>query len=263
MSSETDSLLFPNSKNDNVETADESTHAYQAVKGSGTSQSSRQEVMADVRDALKDHLDEALEGDDFFLTMSLARNLSLLPSKPELNQAVEELQGELSALTRNITNSFRKKPHDKKEEDEKEEEEIDHEKSPPLKAYLTLGSAVCALSSIGPCLAKQVDVDATLKIVWRFQGTGRYIECLLTFLQGGWISACLMEKVLYSIAKFCSHTSLCIFPSYLHSSGVVVTLGNSFHYCGWNSEIDYRSVGNFSNGGSILFRVVRCICNVH
>lgn len=122
-----------------------------------------------VKDAAMDHLDEVLEGDDFFLTMSLTKNLSLLPSRPEVNQLVEEIQEDFGSLRRNLSllpSSRRQQAAPKVEEEE------DPEASPPLSAYLILGSAVCALSSIGPFLAKQVDVDATMKIVWRFQGTG-------------------------------------------------------------------------------------------
>ena len=136
--------------------------------------STTNEAMLEVKEAWKDVLEEAVEGEDFFLTMTLTKNMSLLPSKPEINQAMEEAQQEFSLLKRNfstVLSSHLKAKQGKNKPDPSDEGDGDETLSPPLSAYLTLGSAVCALSSIGPFLAKQVDVDATLKIVWRFQGT--------------------------------------------------------------------------------------------
>ena len=111
----------------------------------------------EIKDALVDHLEEANEGDDFFLTMTLTKNLSLLPSKPEVEQMVDEAKMIITSIRRNLsTRSVPVRPESPEEEDP--------ERAPPLSAYLTLGSAVCALSSIGPFLAKQLDVDATMKV---------------------------------------------------------------------------------------------------
>jgi len=178
MSSETDVLLKNQNGND-VEAAgnadnendDEDSVAgmsmYEAAKHASVN------AITEVKEAFQDQLEEALEGDDFFLSMALTKNLSILPCKQELTQAVEEIEEDLASMLSSFRSTLRggesvRPPAAVKTT---EDEEEDFEKSPPLKAYLTLGSAVCALSSIGPCLAKQIDVDATLKIVWRFQGT--------------------------------------------------------------------------------------------
>lgn len=133
----------------------------------------RSAFVRDLQEAFEDHMEEALDGENFFLTMSLTRNMSLLPSKPELNQAVEEVEGDLRALQQNVAASLGRSSISttyKKQLPTTSATDQDSS-SPPLKAYLILISAVVALSSIGPCLAKQEGVDATLKIVWRYQGT--------------------------------------------------------------------------------------------
>lgn len=149
--------------------------AEQALKDAGGKRlqdpSTTNEAVLDVKEAWKDILEEAVEGDDFFLTMTLTKNMSILPSKPEIDQAVEEVQQEFYSLKRNLSTALSTRRSYRKQLDPSTSEDKDDTSSPPLSAYLTLGSAVCALSSIGPFLAKQVDVDATLKIVWRFQGT--------------------------------------------------------------------------------------------
>ena len=123
-----------------------------------------------IKDALGDHLHEADNDEDFFLEMNLTKNLSILPDKRAIMGAVEEMRDALHLSRRPPT----------VEVEEEEEEGVGVEETPlkegepahiPLSAYLTLGSAVAALSSIGPFLAAQKDVDAEMKIVWRFQGT--------------------------------------------------------------------------------------------
>ena len=110
----------------------------------------------EIKDALVDHLEEANEGDDFFLTMTLTKNLSLLPSKPEMEQVVDEATLMLSSIQGTDSTTL-----PTKQETTKEEKMEDY---PPFSAYLILASAVCALSSIGPFLAKQLHVDATMKV---------------------------------------------------------------------------------------------------
>ena len=95
--------------------------------------------------------------------MTLTKNLSILPSRPEIEQTVEEVADGLRALKRSVSSADTIPDHISADDTEKE--------NVPMSAYLTLGSAVCSLSSIGPFLAKQKNVDACLKIVWRFQGT--------------------------------------------------------------------------------------------
>ncbi|GFH45763.1 hypothetical protein CTEN210_02237 [Chaetoceros tenuissimus] len=108
--------------------------------------------------ALKDHLHEAYDDEDFFLGMTLTKNLSILRDKKE----IQEVHGQVTdALRRNDTMSS-------KVDDTLKKDEVEHI---PLNAYLILGSAVVALSSIGPFLAAQKGVSGEMKIVWRFQGT--------------------------------------------------------------------------------------------
>jgi drug/metabolite transporter (DMT)-like permease len=128
-----------------------------------------------VRDAFVAHVDEASAGgtDDYFLSMGLTKNLSLLPSRPEMIQALGEMREAFGSIRLNVPllPSSTRHTEDSKVLDEEEQAETTTKERIPLRAYITLGSAVCALSSIGPFLAKQVDVDPTMKIVWRFQGT--------------------------------------------------------------------------------------------
>lgn len=129
-----------------------------------------------VKHALTDHLHV---DDDFFLEMSLARNFSLLPSKPEVIQAAEEFSDAFGSLRHNLSLL----PHKKSTEPAESQDDTAGDggattTTPPLSAYVTLACAVCALSSIGPFLAKQQNVDATLKIVWRFQGTALLLSPL-------------------------------------------------------------------------------------
>ena len=185
-----------------------------------------QQQVTEIQEAFKDHLEEANDVDDFFLTMALTKNLSLLPSKPEMEQAVEEAAELFHSLRHNLSFQPREQSTDQQgatdKDDETEyetsrDEDDNPEKSPPLSAYLTLGSAVCALSSIGPFLAKQLDVDATMKIVWRFQGTA-------------------------------------ILPS---------TFCHPVHPRRWNPQSYRRPVGNILPSGFFVRGSVRCLCHGH
>jgi len=124
---------------------------------------------ANIREALGDHLHEADNDEDFFLEMNLTKNMSILPDKKAIVGAVEEMRDALHLSKRPLTAEV---GEDEDEEGVKgaplKEPEAAHI---PLSAYLTLASAVAALSSIGPFLAAQKGVDAEMKIVWRFQGT--------------------------------------------------------------------------------------------
>jgi hypothetical protein len=139
--------------------------------------------ISNVGHAFQDHLAEADEGKDFFLDMNLTRNLSILPSKPEIQQAVEEVEDAIMGITRQIglSSSVRRLKTDKEETPFVASEvtsETTTSTKTPLSAYLTLASAVVALSSIGPFLAKQKNVNGAMKIVWRFQGTAMLLSPL-------------------------------------------------------------------------------------
>lgn len=126
-------------------------------------------------DALLEELKEADEGDVFFLEMSLTRNLSILPGDRNLAEAVNEA-AELIV------------PEHHHEHDDKDDEEVGLDKdhyykkqettTTPLSAYLLLISAVIALSSIGPFLDLQVDVEPCMKIYWRMTGTAMLLAPL-------------------------------------------------------------------------------------
>jgi len=157
---------------------EEATSVYarmkQAVESSSDMTQSAREALSveyhHVQAALVDHLQEANDEGirDFVLTMGLTKNLSLLPSKPEVVQAAEEMEDAVVSLRRRMSVSL---PAVSESEQPSSPEKKEASGPVPLSAYLTLASAVTALSSIGPFLAKQQGVDATMKIVWRFQGT--------------------------------------------------------------------------------------------
>jgi len=193
---ETDALLPSNRQDSTVsdhepKEDDEATNMFSrmktAVEASLSNSAGRGRVAVQreynhVKDAWKDHLMEVNDGEgDFFLTMGLTKNFSLLPSKPEIIQAEEEIIDAVISLRR----KFSALPAQPKEGDAASmvasttpTVEEDPEASPPLSAYLQLLSAVCALSSIGPFLAKQQSVNPCMKIVWRFQGTAIFLAPL-------------------------------------------------------------------------------------
>jgi drug/metabolite transporter (DMT)-like permease len=122
----------------------------------------------DVTDALVQEMSETDYGDNFFLEMSLARNLSILPT-----DIVSVAQTDLATAVA---------PTAEQEEDRDEEQEltVPHAKveaepeqvvTTPLSAYLMLASAVLALSAIGPLLELQVGCTPTMKIAWRMSAT--------------------------------------------------------------------------------------------
>lgn len=191
-----------------------------AVEASLTNRAGRgraavQEEYKHVKDAWNDHLMEANDGEgDFFLTMSLTKNLSLLPSKPEVMQAEEEIIDAVISLRR----KFSALPVQPKEGDVSSmvasttpTVQEDHEASPPLSAYLQLLSAVVALSSIGPFLAKQQGVNPCMKIVWRFQGTAIFLAPLAihSCIVDGWPKLTWLQWGTFVCAA-ASYSVLCV-----------------------------------------------------
>ena len=145
------------------------------------------EEYANVKEAWVDHLYEVADetNQDFFMDMNLVRNLSILPSQRDIKQLKEAVT---TPLRRRVRPSERQQAEAEAEAEgggyktieSATDVDVDsaagaQEHKPgggvPLTAYLTLGSAVTALSSIGPFLAAQRNVEPTMKIVWRFQGT--------------------------------------------------------------------------------------------
>jgi hypothetical protein len=118
-----------------------------------------------VKDALVDVMQETEDEADFFLSMGLTKNLSILPSKPEVVQSVEEVKDLLGSMASSLRRNLSLLPASSmRTSDHKPAQQPQQSQTVPLHAYLTLASAVCALSSIGPFLAKQQDVSANLKV---------------------------------------------------------------------------------------------------
>jgi len=118
-----------------------------------------------IKDALGGHLHEADDNEDFFLEMNLTKNLSILPEKKEIQEVVREMNDAFKSAEQ-IHLEQEARARQRIMEEKREEPE-----AVPLSAYITLATAVVALSSIGPFLAAQKNVSGELKIVWRFQGT--------------------------------------------------------------------------------------------
>lgn len=202
--------------------------------------------ISNVGNAFQDHLAEADEGKDFFLDMNWTRNLSILPSKPEIQQAVEEVEDAIIGITRQIglSSSLRRRKTEKEEtplvDSGVASDTAASTMKTPLSAYLTLASAVIALSSIGPFLAKQKNVNGALKIVWRFQGTAMLLSPLairnihvdgmpqLTILQW-WTFLCASA----SYAVLCVAFALSI--NYTSVANATV-LTNRYVNLSWNSS---------------------------
>ena len=170
-----------------------------------------QQEVSNVKDAWNDHLMEINDGEgDFFLTMSLTKNFSLLPSKPEIVQAEEEIVDAVMSLRRKFSAVAGMDTTSTAEMAPIVEDE-NPEAAPPLSAYLVLGLAVCALSSIGPFLAKQENVNPCLKIVWRFQGTAILLAPLAirSGLVDGWPKLTPAQWINFVCAS-ASYAVLCV-----------------------------------------------------
>jgi hypothetical protein len=191
------------------------------------------EEYQEVKEALLEELHEADDGDLFFLETGLTRNLSILPEK--LQEAVQEVV---------MGRVF-------KEEEEEEEEEtlLSLQQAeivkppptaaipmkPPLSAYLTLAGAVIALSSIGPSLDLQRNVDATLKVYWRMTGTAMALFpfALRSVLMEGRPHLTFSHWTAFGIASVC-YAAMCV---------------------AFVQSLEYTSVGNaviFSNSQALL-----------
>lgn len=112
----------------------------------------------------------------------------------------------------------------------------------PTHAYLTLFTAVVALSSIGPSLDLQHGVSPVLKIFWRMTGTWMFLlptAAYSIFYQDGWPKLNSDRLILtYLGCAFC-YTIVCV--------AFVLAL-------------DYTSVGNtviFSNTHALLLLLGR------
>jgi len=175
----------------------------------------------EIKAAFKDHLLETEDEEDFFLSMGLAKTMSMLPSKSEVVQTLEEVEDVFGAKSL-IPESLRdvddlletaaaaaskgeQPPAQGKDDGTSTSSRV------PLRAYITLGTAVCALSSIGPFLAKQRDVAGTLKIVWRFQGTALLLCPLLvrSFVIDGFPKLSYVQWITFLFTA-ASYSVLCV-----------------------------------------------------
>eukprot|EP00977_Amphora_coffeiformis_P028849 scaffold37478_cov176-Amphora_coffeaeformis.AAC.5 len=132
------------------------------------------EGVLDVKNALIEELNVADEGNTFFLDMTLARGMSMLPE--DMVRVAEVTAPEPLVET----------------DEGKPEKIIDPEKMPlvegkpveaaavatPVSAYLLLATAVIALSSIGPLLNLQTGINPILKIYWRMSATAMTLSPL-------------------------------------------------------------------------------------
>ena len=119
-----------------------------------------QEETHDVQETFRDEMEAKDHGDSIFYEMTLTRQLSILPS--DLQDAATQQKEE--AETDDDT-----KPVLPTTEKSEEPETI------PFHAYVTLMSAVIALSSIGPSLDMQQEVAPVMKIFWRMTGTWMFL----------------------------------------------------------------------------------------
>lgn len=169
------------------------------------------EIIDDVIETFEGEIEDAKDGQNFFLEMSLVRNLSILPSDTvDTSQLVEmtrnplpdidyweemqeheredEQEGQMETLpTISEEKIYREELLERKriqsfdaetkstiqvaEMVPKDEPQTSASTSTPLSAYLLLASAVISLSSIGPLLDLQEGASSTMKVHWRTAAT--------------------------------------------------------------------------------------------
>lgn len=116
----------------------------------------------------------------------------------------------------------------------------------PTHAYVTLATAVIALSSIGPSLDLQHGVSPMLKIYWRMSGTWAVLlpMAALSIARDGWPKLTRQQAFTFLSASFC-YSIMCV--------GFVLSL-------------EYTSVGNaviFSNTHALLLLLGRFLVGSH
>ena len=212
---ETDHLLATSSGNDHTNDSTGSFATLESDDSVDTYPRNKQpsNALTELKDAWQVTLQETDEA-DIFLSMGLTKAASVLPSKPEVVQAVEEVEEALAAVPG--TPSVSLVPDTVRTPQISTQLVVTaprtSSKRVPLHAFLTLGSAVCALSSIGPFLAKQQNVSPSLKIVWRFQGTALllapfFLRSLWT--SGGWPQLTVVQWLTF-LAAAASYAVLCV-----------------------------------------------------
>lgn len=191
-----------------------------------------------IREKLGEHLQEADEDENFFLEMNLTKNLSILPEKKEIEQVIREMNDAFKSEEQiQLEEEARAREKIMEEEKKKKEPEV-----APWSAYITLVSAVIALSSIGPFLKAQRNVSGEMKIVWRFQGTAIFLFPFairdiwtsgmpsLTFAQWG---AFLMAASSYAVlcvafAQSINYTTVANATILTNSQSILLIFGKMF-----------------------------------
>jgi len=121
------------------------------------------EEFHDITEAALDELHKADEDENYMIEMGLTRNFSLL------HDDVVEASGVLLQA-----------PEDDDTDYKYTDIELGHKQASstppsssviPWSVYMLLGSAIVAMSTVGPLLQLQDDTTATMKIVWRMVGT--------------------------------------------------------------------------------------------
>lgn len=120
-----------------------------------------QEEAQEVADAFVGDLKEADDGNEFFLEMTLTRELSILPS--------DVVQFAMDMPDNNASLSFINV--DVEDPDEHRPFVAPKPVETPASAYVLLAATVIALSSFGPLLDLQQDCTGSMKTVWRQLGT--------------------------------------------------------------------------------------------
>ena len=122
------------------------------------------EEVHEVAEVLVEELQEADDGDLYFLEMGLTRNLSILPA--DVTYAAEN--NAMAPPKSEIENEPIIKADGETDFPKKEETAS---AAPPMMSYFMLATAVSSLSSIGPLLDLQQDTTSTTKLFWRMAGT--------------------------------------------------------------------------------------------
>eukprot|EP00978_Attheya_sp_CCMP212_P021116 scaffold61284_cov43-Attheya_sp.AAC.2 len=157
-----------NEAKDTIQTAAEAV-AEAAVDAAEAVVEAAAEEIHVVEESILEELHHADDGDTFFLNMSLARNLSILPG--EMQFRGEEAHTAMEDQAEEDLAEFKLTARTPSGQRAQKEAVMAQALRPPLSAYLLLASAVISLSSIGPLLKYQEGPTSTLKIVWRQSAT--------------------------------------------------------------------------------------------
>jgi len=131
------------------------------------------EEVHDVAETFVEELQEKDDGESVFFEMGLTRDLSILPSDM-VDLANQQKEATTAAAAADEQERMQQLPLTSMDDDSLKPVKPDasiESQSIPLHAYLTLLSAVIALSSLGPTLGMQGGVEPTMKIYWRMTGT--------------------------------------------------------------------------------------------